>query len=123
MKHALMMIFLGVSLMALSGNGPKPVFEKKALEFKDVPEGQILEFSYTFKNEGDADFVMTHVHPTCGCTTPEWPKGPIKPGQTAQIKVKFDSTGRIGYNAKGINIESNAGEINLVFEVYVVKAK
>ena len=38
-----------------------------------------------------------------------------------QIKVSFDSKGRLGYNAKGINIHSNAGEINLVFEVYVIE--
>ena len=29
---------------------------------------------------------------SCGCTVPEWPKEAIKPGQSAAIKVKFDST-------------------------------
>lgn len=110
-----------LSAQIYSAVGPKPVFEKKGLVFKDVKEGEILTFFYTFKNEGDADFKITHVHPTCGCTTPEWPRQAIKPGETAKIKVSFDSKGRVGYNAKGVNITSNAGEINLVFEVYVVE--
>lgn len=113
-------LLLGLGATLIAAIGPKPVFEKKALKFDNVKEGEILKFEYKFKNEGDADFKITHVHPTCGCTTPEWPKAAIKPGQSGVIKVAFDSKDRVGYNAKGINIESNAGEINLVFEVNVV---
>ena len=110
-----------LSLFVLAAIGPKPVFEKRAQEFRDVKEGEVLTFFYHFTNEGDQDFIIKGVHPTCGCTTPEWPRQAIKPGESGKIKVSFDSKGRPGYNAKGVNIHSNAGEINLVFEVYVIE--
>ncbi|MFY0642911.1 MAG: DUF1573 domain-containing protein [Bacteroidia bacterium] len=121
MRFLILTFIASLSLTLLSAGGPKPVFEKKGLVFEDVKEGDILTFYYHFTNEGDADFKIEHVHPTCGCTTPEWPKHPIKPGESSKIKVSFDSKDRLGYNAKGVNIHSNAGEINLVFEVYVVE--
>ncbi len=113
--------FALIAVLAMAAIGPKPVFEKKGLEFRDVKLGEVLTFYYYFTNEGDQDFIIDGVHPTCGCTTPEWPKQPIKPGASGKIKVNFDSKDRLGYNAKGVNIHSNAGEINLVFEVYVVE--
>lgn len=116
-----MTLICGIGAALIASIGPKPVFEQKALQFDNVKEGEQLTFYYKFKNEGDEDFIITHVHPTCGCTSPEWPQTPIKPGESSQIKVVFDTKGRIGYNAKGVNIESNAGEINLVFEVTVVE--
>jgi hypothetical protein len=35
--------------------------------------------------------VISDIQTTCGCTTPEWSKAPIAPGETTKIKV--------GYNA------------------------
>jgi hypothetical protein len=121
MRILILTLIAGLSLSLFSAGGAKPVFEKKSLVFKDVKEGDILTFFYHFTNEGDADFIIEGVHPTCGCTTPEWPRQAIKPGQTSKIKVSFDSKDRLGYNAKGVNIHSNAGDINLVFEVYVIE--
>ena len=49
---------------------------------------------------------MTNVVPSCGCTTPEWPRHPIKPGKTGEIKVTYDAqhTGRF---IKTIRVEGN----------------
>ena len=121
MRTLLLTTLVILSAQLFSAGGPNPVFEKKSYIFKDVKEGEILTFYYTFTNKGDADFKIEHVNPTCGCTTPVWPKQAIKPGETGKIKVSFDSKDRVGYNAKGVNIHSNAGEINLVFEVYVIE--
>ncbi len=99
---------------------PKATFDKKGLEFRDIKEGDKLEFYYYFTNTGTADLILKGVHPTCGCTVAEWPKYSIAPGKRDSIFVSFDTEGRPGYNAKGVNIHSNAGEISLVFEAYVL---
>jgi hypothetical protein len=99
--------------------GPKATFEKKGLVFKDVNEGDVLEFSYTFTNTGNSDLKLLSVKPTCGCTVAEYPKEFIKPGETKTIDVTFDTEGRPGYQAKGVNIETNGGPVSLVFEAYV----
>ncbi|MBR9861805.1 DUF1573 domain-containing protein, partial [bacterium] len=90
-------------------------FKERDQGIKDVKVGETLKFSYGFKNTGSADLKITHVHPTCGCTVAKWPKEAIAPGKTGSIDVEFDTKDRVGYNAKGVNIESNAGTVNLVF--------
>lgn len=63
----------------------------------------------TFKvtNTGDMPLVITRVIASCGCTTPEFPKEPIAPGKSGDIKVTFDPAGRPGPFAKTISVYSN----------------
>ena len=44
---------------------------------------------------------------SCGCTTPEWPKEPIKPGGTATIKATYNAAA-MGVFTKTITVVSNA---------------
>jgi LEA14-like dessication related protein len=39
---------------------------------------------------------------------PEWPKEPIKKGETAKIHVTFNSAGKMGMQDKTVTITSNA---------------
>ncbi|MCL2245806.1 MAG: DUF1573 domain-containing protein [Lentimicrobiaceae bacterium] len=64
---------------------------------------------FEFKNTGRADLQLTNVSSSCGCTVPQWPKEPIPPGQSAQIKVSYN-TGRVGPINKSVYVESNVGE-------------
>lgn len=76
--------------------------------FGEVGEGDIVEFNYRFKNTGNKPLVVTDVHASCGCTVPEKPEEPIKPGETGFIKVKFNSANRPGQASKSITVNSNA---------------
>jgi hypothetical protein len=51
--------------------------------------------------------IISDVVRSCGCTIPSWPKEPIPPGGTGQIKVTYD-TKRPGAINKNITIVSNA---------------
>jgi len=45
---------------------------------------------------------------SCGCTVPEYPKNtPIAPGETRDIKVKFDSANKPGSQTKTVTITNN----------------
>ncbi|MNL78127.1 hypothetical protein D3C87_2044480 [compost metagenome] len=52
--------------------------------------------------------IILNATATCGCTVPEIPKEPIKPGEEGEIKVVFDSNGKIGMQDKVITVTSNA---------------
>ena len=121
MKKTILFLFILASFSTFAQSGPKATFDKKSLKFDNIKPGTQLKVVYYFTNTGDADLVLTKVKPTCGCTVAEYPKYPIKPGQRDSINAVFDTEGRSGYNAKGINIQSNAGEISLVFEVSVLE--
>jgi hypothetical protein len=65
-----------------------------------------IEFEYT--NTGKVPLILQDVHASCGCTSPEWTKEPIVPGQYGRIKVNFDPKNRPGPFAKTITVTSNA---------------
>ena len=89
-------------------NGPKIVFSEERHEFGDIIQGEVIEHVFEFTNDGNAPLVLQDVKTTCGCTVPEWPRTPLAPGSTAELKVKFNSAGKIGIQNKVITVISNA---------------
>jgi hypothetical protein len=89
-------------------DGPIITFTEKAFDFGDITQGETVEHVFVFKNTGKKPLILTNVQTTCGCTAPQWPKEPIAPGKTGEIKVRFNSTGKIGLQNKPVTILSNA---------------
>lgn len=86
---------------------PKMKFEEDLYDFGEISQGEKVSFSYTFKNVGDADLVITSAQGSCGCTVPTWPKEPIKAGATGKIDIVFDSNGKSGKQHKKVTIVAN----------------
>ncbi len=87
---------------------PKIAFDKVLHDFGKVNEGDgAVSHDFTFKNTGTAPLIIQDVKTTCGCTTPEWTKQPIRPGETGFIKVSYDVKGRPGTIDKTITVFSN----------------
>lgn len=82
-------------------------WETKIYDFGTVEEGTQVEYSYKFKNVGKAPLIVSNAKGSCGCTVPEKPTDPIAPGETGEIKVKFNSTGRTGSNSKDVTLTAN----------------
>lgn len=88
---------------------PGIYFPSDKYDFGTIREadGQVsYEFEYT--NTGKVPLILQNVRATCGCTTPEWTKEPIVPGQQGRIKVIFDPKNRPGPFVKTITVTSNA---------------
>ena len=88
--------------------GPYITFEETAHDFGDIQQGDKVEHTFKLENSGNAPLIITNVQTTCGCTAPEWPKEPVMPGETAELKVRFDSTGKFGRQNKVISVISNS---------------
>jgi len=82
-------------------------FDKKVYDFGTVNEGDIVETSFAVTNSGKSDLVITDAKVTCGCTVPVWPKEPIKPGETKEVKVKFNTRGKHNRQQKNITLITN----------------
>jgi hypothetical protein len=96
-------------------------FEKPGYDFGKIKEGEKVHYNFKFKNTGKSPLIITNATATCGCTIPEPPKEPIKPGAEGVIKVVFDSTGKSGMQDKVITVTSNANPaVNDVHLVGVV---
>lgn len=90
-----------------TGNMPVLEFDKDFHDFGRIIQGEKVAFGFKFKNSGKSDLIISKVSTSCGCTVPDFPKTPIRPGEAGKIDVKFDSENRRGFQNKTITIISN----------------
>ena len=105
--------FAATLLFAMVAMGQEPVitFDKTTHDFGKINEadGRVTTV-FTFKNEGMAPLVLSNVRASCGCTTPKWTREPIEPGQSGEITVTYNPSGRPGRFQKTVTVTSNATE-------------
>jgi len=89
--------------------GPLPTldFERMDYDFGTIKEGQKVNYTYKFMNNGEAPLIIQSVQPSCGCTAPDWTKEPIPAGQAGFVKVEFDSNGKPGMQNKMVTVTAN----------------
>jgi hypothetical protein len=100
-------------------------FASSEHNFGDILENQKVETTYEFVNTGKVDLLINDCQVSCGCTVPNWPKTPIKPGEGGKIRVVFDSTNKEGLNNKTVtvlaNIEGGKHELKFTANVRALK--
>ena len=89
------------------GKYPEMTFESKDHDFGTIEADSKVNYSFTFKNTGEADLIITRAMGSCGCTIPEYPKEPIKVGETGKIDVSFNSANKHGNQKKSVTIYTN----------------
>lgn len=96
---------------------PRIEFEEEIHDFGRIIQGEIVSYSFKFKNTGRSDLVITTVSASCGCTVPNYPKSPVKPGEEDYIVVKFNSEGRKGFQHKKLAVIANTQPNNTIIEI------
>lgn len=81
-------------------------FPETEFDFGDIMDGEKVNHTFTFTNTGTEPLVISKAQGSCGCTVPDWPKEPIAPGKTGEIKVQYDSRGKGATKAEGGRIEN-----------------
>lgn len=103
--------FLLLAVIPVLAFGQKAVitFEQTTHNFGTIGENDgLATYEFAFKNDGNAPLILTNVKASCGCTTPEWSREPLAPGQTGKIKVSYNPKNRPGSFIKSITVNSNA---------------
>lgn len=75
--------------------------------FDTINEGDKVERDFRFKNTGNKDLVIVRAYGSCGCTVPEYPKEPVKPGAEGKIHVTFNSAGKHDEQSKSVTLVCN----------------
>jgi hypothetical protein len=88
-------------------DAPVIKFEKSVHDFGTVTDGDTVKYNFAFTNVGKKDLIIANASASCGCTVPSFPKEAIKPGQNGEIKVVFNSTGRVGKVDKIVTVVAN----------------
>lgn len=138
MKNVLLFLFLACLLFSqvscdnrrvgesaqatVSNKLPKITFAETGVhDFGTITEGDSVEHVFKFTNTGGFPLIVNNVTASCGCTTPEWPREPVKPGQKSFVRVKFNSRNKMGQQNKTVTIYANTDPAmtDLAFRVLV----
>jgi hypothetical protein len=115
----------GTTTTATAANGPIMKFEKDTHDFGKIVTGDKVTYEFKFTNTGKSPLIIKDAIASCGCTKPEWPNTPIKPGESGAIKVTFNSLGKMGLQDKQITITANTNPaqnlVHLIGEVTTTK--
>ena len=87
---------------------PKIEMLEDSFNFGEMQQGESVTHDFVLKNIGDANLIISAAKGSCGCTVPEWPKGPIAKAEEATIKVTFNSAGKSGKQNKTVTLVTNA---------------
>lgn len=109
MKNIATLLVIGMtSLGVLAQNKVAKIeFKTDIIDYGTIEKGADGLRVFVFTNTGNAPLIISDVKSTCGCTVPKRPKGPIMPGETGEIEVKYD-TKRVNPIRKTITVISNA---------------
>jgi hypothetical protein len=104
---------------------PKIEFLNPNHDFGEITEGEVVSHTYRFVNKGTMPLQIVAVDVSCGCTVAEKPEAPVGIGKEGQIKVSFNSAGKVGVNKKYVTVTSNASNSSEVvsFDVIVNNKK
>jgi len=108
MKKLILTLLLSLFVFSLFSQSSKIVFENSEHDFGEIQEkGGKVSYKFSFKNIGDEPLLILSVKPSCGCTTPNWSKNSIKPGEEGFIIAQYNPRGRPGVFRKSLNVVTN----------------
>ena len=84
-------------------------FETETVDYGVIEQGADPYRVFKFTNTGNEPLIITNAKGSCGCTVPTYPKEPIAPGESGEIKVRYD-TNRLGKFTKRVTLTTNAGD-------------
>lgn len=94
MKYFTLIIFV-ITLFSCSftplQNNASLSFESLEHNFGVIPYKNEAEYNFKFSNSGKTPLIISDVKTSCGCTVPDWPKKPVKPGKSGEVKIKYDA--------------------------------
>lgn len=119
MKKLFTLLFVGLITLTANAqekattiidpNAPAFEFESEVIDYGKIEYKANGLRTFKFKNIGKSPLIISRIQSSCGCTTPKKPEGPIMPGETGEIDVKY-ATNRVGGFSKTITVYSNATE-------------
>lgn len=100
-----------------SGPATSISFEKSTHDFGKVMQDSENSYRFKFTNTGSEPLVITNVQASCGCTAPNYPKHPIKPGESDEILVEYRPGKQEGQQNKTVTVTANTEPAQTVLNI------
>ncbi|HQI41749.1 MAG: hypothetical protein B6D44_10600 [Ignavibacteriales bacterium UTCHB2] len=108
MIRNILIILLSLSITAFAQlMGPKVSVQQVDYDFGNITQGDIVSHTFILSNNGGDLLKITDVRASCGCTAANPTKRELKPGESSNLEVTFNSKGRKGPQVKTVNVTTN----------------
>ena len=105
MIRSIFVFLLSFSITAFSQlMGPKVSVQQVEYNFGNINQGDIVSHTFVISNNGGDLLKITDVRASCGCTAANPTKREVKPGESSNLEVTFNSKGRKGPQTKTVNV-------------------
>lgn len=82
-------------------------FSEEMHNFGSLKAGEVVSFTFVFRNIGTKTLIIDKVDSGCGCMKVTIPEKSVEPGMEGRIEVIYDSSGEVGNQLKIITLYSN----------------
>jgi hypothetical protein len=122
-----LVVVAGFLLAACSAAPPRIVVEPPSQDLGERPQ-ELIELTYTIRNEGGSPLKIEKLSTSCGCTRAEVEKDVLAPGESTPMRVTLDPTEDDLYGdiLRVIYIRSNDPanpEVEVEFHVTIYKSE
>ena len=122
MTKRFLIAFFAVCMVALSTvadvKQAEATFATLTHDFGTIQEAKgPVSCTFEFTNTGDKPLLIIDAAASCGCTRPEFPSKPIKPGKKGKIKVTFSPIGRAGAFKKSVKVKTNGKDRTITLRI------
>ena len=93
--------------------GPQPriLVSEEEWDFGKVTRGEKPTHIFIVKNGGEGDLIIDSLKESCDCIEASISANRIKPGESAELKVSYDTTDYVGKDEKHLHIYSNDPQV------------
>jgi hypothetical protein len=89
---------------------PKLYFAETQHDFGSVNSGQVVDYTFKFKNTGKSTLEIKDIKTSCGCTAAIASSKKLESGQEGTLRVELDTKDREGKMSRNVTIQSNDPE-------------
>lgn len=122
-KYFFMILFVSAVSIMPQMIGPKVSIQQLTHDFGNINENEIVKHTYVISNNGGDLLKILDVRASCGCTAAKPDKSELKPGESTDLVVSFNSKGRKGPQSKTVTVVTNDPDtpnITLSFKCNIV---
>ena len=87
-------------------NAPVATFDNKVFDFGKITQGDKVKHDFKLTNDGKTDLLIRNVKTSCGCTAVK-NENIVKPGETTNLSIEFNSRGKRNRQNKSITVITN----------------
>lgn len=100
---------------------PQLVLGTKEIDLKNISSNTIQNRSVSISNKGQRDLEIRKIQGNCDCLKLEIPKTELRPGESVELQITFDPSGRKGIDQRNIYLFSN-DPVNPV-QLFILKSR